>query len=306
MSKLKYGEFSFSKPNQRPSVKGYAYGGTPTSEPAAAAQPTGARLLRPAPPAQPAPNLTPAQKLQQANQAVINKANARDGGNRLIDPKAMKAAIDRNMAIKQATDARHKEEAKRNTVQSQPMYRQDEMARMKKPTVQGAPTSQPQTSNAALAAQQQPATPMKTGGKVGLWDNIHAKQDRIKHGSGEKMRKPGSKGAPTAEDFKVSAGKMSEGGKADMAQDKVMIKKAIKQHDQQEHPGGKGTNLKLKKGGMPRVFEKKELTFLKKAGAPAKMVKHEEREMMEPMGAMKSGGAAKKGVPSYNKKPKIC
>lgn len=31
----------------------------------------------------------------------------------------------------------------------------------------------------------------------GLWANIHAKQERIKHGSGERMRKPGSKGAPT-------------------------------------------------------------------------------------------------------------
>jgi hypothetical protein len=41
-------------------------------------------------------------------------------------------------------------------------------------------------------------------GKRGLWDNIHAKQERIKHGSGEKMRKPGSKGAPTAADFKAS------------------------------------------------------------------------------------------------------
>jgi hypothetical protein len=41
--------------------------------------------------------------------------------------------------------------------------------------------------------------------KRGLWDNIHAKQERIKHGSGEKMRKPGSKGAPTAADFKAAA-----------------------------------------------------------------------------------------------------
>ena len=31
----------------------------------------------------------------------------------------------------------------------------------------------------------------------GLWANIHAKRKRIKEGSGEKMRKPGSKGAPT-------------------------------------------------------------------------------------------------------------
>jgi len=40
--------------------------------------------------------------------------------------------------------------------------------------------------------------------KRGLWDNIHAKQERIKNGSGERMRKPGSKGAPTAADFKAS------------------------------------------------------------------------------------------------------
>lgn len=50
--------------------------------------------------------------------------------------------------------------------------------------------------------------------KPGLYANIHAKQERIKHGSGEKMRKPGSKGAPTAEAFKESAktAKMKKGG----------------------------------------------------------------------------------------------
>jgi hypothetical protein len=36
----------------------------------------------------------------------------------------------------------------------------------------------------------------------GLWANIHAKRERIKKGSGERMRKPGSKGAPSAQDFK--------------------------------------------------------------------------------------------------------
>ena len=40
--------------------------------------------------------------------------------------------------------------------------------------------------------------------KPGLWANIHAKRKRIKNGSGEKMRTPGSKGAPTAQDFKNS------------------------------------------------------------------------------------------------------
>jgi len=37
--------------------------------------------------------------------------------------------------------------------------------------------------------------------------------------------------------------------KMDVKQDKAMIKKAFKQHDSQEHKGGKGTMLKLKKGG---------------------------------------------------------
>ena len=41
--------------------------------------------------------------------------------------------------------------------------------------------------------------------KPGLYANIHAKRKRIAAGSGEKMRKPGSKGAPTAANFKRSA-----------------------------------------------------------------------------------------------------
>lgn len=41
--------------------------------------------------------------------------------------------------------------------------------------------------------------------KKGLYANIHAKRKRIKAGSGEKMRKPGSKGAPTAKNFKQAA-----------------------------------------------------------------------------------------------------
>ncbi len=41
--------------------------------------------------------------------------------------------------------------------------------------------------------------------KPGLYANIHAKRARIKAGSGEKMRKPGAEGAPTAKAFKQSA-----------------------------------------------------------------------------------------------------
>jgi hypothetical protein len=57
----------------------------------------------------------------------------------------------------------------------------------------------------------------------------------------------------------AGGGKMAKGGmaksdmkedmKMDKSQDKAMIKKAFKQHDMQEHKGGKGTSLKLKKGG---------------------------------------------------------
>jgi hypothetical protein len=43
-----------------------------------------------------------------------------------------------------------------------------------------------------------------TEGERGLWDNIHAKRKRIKAGSGERMRKPGSEGAPTAAALKAS------------------------------------------------------------------------------------------------------
>ena len=59
-----------------------------------------------------------------------------------------------------------------------------------------SPKKVPKTSESAVLAK---------GGKIGLYANIHAKQERIKAGSGEKMRKPGSKGAPTKADFIKSA-----------------------------------------------------------------------------------------------------
>lgn len=43
------------------------------------------------------------------------------------------------------------------------------------------------------------------GGKVGLYENIHRKRARIAAGSGEKMRRVGAKGAPTAQAFVESA-----------------------------------------------------------------------------------------------------
>lgn len=56
--------------------------------------------------------------------------------------------------------------------------------------------------------------PEQMAGGGGLYANIHAKRERIAEGSGEKMRKPGSAGAPTAKAFKESAktAKMAKGG----------------------------------------------------------------------------------------------
>ena len=55
-------------------------------------------------------------------------------------------------------------------------------------------------------------TPTKTSRKTakpGLYANIHAKQERIANGSGERMRKPGSAGAPSQAAFDAAAGKKS-------------------------------------------------------------------------------------------------
>lgn len=73
----------------------------------------------------------------------------------------------------------------------------------------------------SLRAESEMRSGMKNGG---LWDNIHAKRKRIESGSGERMRKPGSKGAPTAKDFRVSAGK-KEGGKLSLSDCKVSTAK---------------------------------------------------------------------------------
>jgi len=58
------------------------------------------------------------------------------------------------------------------------------------------PSKLPKSGKSAVLAK---------GGKVGLYENIHKKQARIAAGSGEKMRKPGAKGAPTKADFIKSA-----------------------------------------------------------------------------------------------------
>lgn len=54
---------------------------------------------------------------------------------------------------------------------------------------------------------------MKKPSLGGLYANIHAKRKRIASGSGEKMRKPGSKGAPTEAAFRASAKTAKKGSK---------------------------------------------------------------------------------------------
>ena len=70
----------------------------------------------------------------------------------------------------------------------------------------------PQKQAVAIAYDVQRRAKKADGG--GLYANIHAKRERIAEGSGEKMRKPGSPGAPTAEAFKQSAktAKHKDGG----------------------------------------------------------------------------------------------
>ena len=50
--------------------------------------------------------------------------------------------------------------------------------------------------------------------KRGLYENINRKRARIAAGSGEKMRKPGAKGAPTAKAFRESAKTAKKGKKS--------------------------------------------------------------------------------------------
>jgi hypothetical protein len=56
-----------------------------------------------------------------------------------------------------------------------------------------------------ISVQMPPSERQLMASKPGLYANIHAKKARIAAGSGEKMRKPGAKGAPTAAAFRKSA-----------------------------------------------------------------------------------------------------
>lgn len=67
------------------------------------------------------------------------------------------------------------------------------------------PSKMPKGKKIIRKDRPQDVTMYEEGGKVGLYENIHRKRARIAAGSGESMRKPGAKGAPTAAAFKAAA-----------------------------------------------------------------------------------------------------
>jgi len=128
------------------------------------------------------------------------------------------------------------------------------------------PSTSKKQHNFMAAIANNPAFAKKVGvpQSVGKDFNNADKGKKFKEGGTMKpvdMKKnPGMAKLPTAVRNKM--GFMKKGGmaksdakedmKMDKSQDKAMIKKAFKQHDAQEHKGGKGTSLKLAKGGTFR------------------------------------------------------
>jgi hypothetical protein len=125
------------------------------------------------------------------------------------------------------------------------------------------PSTSKKQHNFMAAAAHNPAFAKKAGISQNVAKEFNAadKGKTFKEGGMMKpvdMKKnPGVAKLPTA--IRNKMGFMKKGGmasdakedtKMDKTQDKAMIKKAFKQHDAQEHKGGKGTKLALKKGGM--------------------------------------------------------
>ena len=93
--------------------------------------------------------------------------------------------------------------------------------------------------------------------KRGLWDNIHAKRERIKHGSGEHMRRPGEKGRPSSADLKNSQVKETIMKPEDMEDQPVGKQSAKKSDEVGEIIGRMKVNRAVDdfKSGMPNVIK---------------------------------------------------
>jgi hypothetical protein len=111
--------------------------------------------------------------------------------------------------------------------------------------------------------------------KPGLYANIHAKEARIKAGSGEKMRKPGAKGAPTAAAFKESAktATMKKGGGVSLAigrGEKLPVSKGagLTAKGRAKYNAATGSNLKAP---QPQGGARKDSFCARMSGMPGPM-----------------------------------
>lgn len=86
---------------------------------------------------------------------------------------------------------------------------------------------------------------------MGLYSNIHAKRERIKAGSGETMRKPGEKGAPTASNFKNAAKTTDKMKVEKKTGEKYASKSAMVKHEKKE-----GKKEMVKEYGMKAAMAK--------------------------------------------------
>jgi len=131
------------------------------------------------------------------------------------------------------------------------------------------PSKSKKQHNLMAAVANNPAFAKKVGISKSVGEEFMKADKTKKFGSGKLVevdtsKNPGLSKLPT--EVRNKMGYMKKGGmaksdskedtKMDKAQDKAMIKKAFAQHDAQEHKGGKGTKLALKKGGMAKKMSK--------------------------------------------------
>ena len=122
---------------------------------------------------------------------------AYDGGNYNRADAKLKSAQKRVASMNTATDKiQDKIQKKKKTLIGKPVSEEQQMQEI----------AQDSTINHMLTPAKNVKVVKKNvaleGKKPGLWDNIHAKRKRIKGGSKERMRAPGSKGAPSKQDFR--------------------------------------------------------------------------------------------------------
>jgi len=140
------------------------------------------------------------------------------------------------------------------------------------------PSKSKKQHNLMAAVANNPAFAKKVGISKSVGEEFMKADKTKKFRNGELVevdsdKNPGLSKLPT--EVRNKMGYMKKGGmtksdakedmKMDKSQDKAMIKKAFKQHDAQEHKGGKGTKLALKKGGVAKTVTK-EMEYDYKSG----------------------------------------